>query len=129
MLIFDLRFHFRWYVFQSKLTNLKSQILDLFFEYSSPVLKTLEHVKAGTSRREQNNIAALGRRERSRYSIMHVGRMLKRRGVFQFRFDRRRVFADQNHFANELLNQWGQRRIRRLLTAAPENQNDLAGVV
>src|SRR2546428_12561114 len=82
--IFDCRFlicdfTFRRDVFQSKLANLKSQILDLIFEYPSPVLETLEHVKAGASRREQNNIAAFGRRERSRHGIVHVGGVLKRR--------------------------------------------------
>src|SRR2546425_4709041 len=101
---------------------------DLFFEYSSPVLETLEHVKAGASRREQDNIAAFGRRERSRHGIVHVGRVLKRRGVLQFRFDRRRIFADQNQLAHESSNQGRQRRIRRVLTAAAENQDDLAGI-
>src|SRR2546428_2870256 len=102
---------------------------DLFFEYSSPVLETLEHVKAGASWREQNNVAAFGRCERSRHCLMHAARTFKRHGILQFLFDRLRVFADQNHLAHEFSNQWRQRSIRRVLTAAAENQNNFAGVL
>jgi hypothetical protein len=68
--------------------------LDLFFKDAASMFKTLEHIKARTRRREQNNVARFRRRESTLNGISHRRRVFERSGRTQLAFDRFSIVTD-----------------------------------
>src|SRR6185369_2402162 len=93
------------------------------------MLETLKHIEARTGRREQNHIAFLRRRKRTRDRILHVRRALEWRARSQLVRDRLRVFANEHELSHLRAHQRFEWRVRRLLTSPTKNQNDLAWLI